>query len=458
MNAYIPNTKEDQEKMLSFIGLKDIGELFSCIPDEVLLSNKLSLESSKSEFEVLKKVDALAKKNRPASEMTCFLGAGVYDRLIPSVIKHIIGRQEFLTAYTPYQPEISQGTLQAIFEFQTMVCSLFGMDTANASLYDGASSCAEAMLLAVGHTGEKRLLVSNLLHPEARDVVLSYARYNGIVVEFIPEKDGLTDLTALEEMIKGDAAGVLIQTPNFLGGIEDLASAAEIAHREKALLLSYTADLMSLALIESPGACGADIAVGEGQSFGIGMNFGGPHLGLMAVKQPFTRKLPGRIVGQTKDVSGKRAYTLTLQTREQHIRREKATSNICTNQNLNALAFTCYLSLLGTEGLLEAASQSYTKAHYLKDALSRIGVKPFNNAPFFCEFAATLPVPAKKVAGELLKEGYLLGLPLSDWLKTIGKVDADDGTVLFCVTEKRTKEEIDSFTELVGQVCDRLRR
>ncbi|MDR1816504.1 MAG: aminomethyl-transferring glycine dehydrogenase subunit GcvPA [Clostridiales Family XIII bacterium] len=439
MNPYIPTTANDRAEMLRAIGLESAAALFADIPAEIRLADGLALDAPKSEYEVLAEASARAAKNRPAAQMPCFLGAGVYDRLVPAAVRPLTQRQEFLTAYTPYQPEISQGTLQAIFEFQTLVCSLFGMDVANASMYDGPSACAEAALMAVRHTGRRALLVSALLHPEARAAVDAYAQFNGIDIVTLPEKDGITDKDAAVSALLNNenVAGVLIQAPNFLGVVEDLRPFAEACHAAKGLLLSYTADPAALALFESPGAMGADIAVGEGQSFGIGMGFGGPHLGLMAAKQPLMRKLPGRIVGETVDTRGRRAYVLTLQAREQHIRREKATSNICSNQGLNALTMTIHLSLLGGSGLREVAEQSYAKAHFLRDRLAELGFAPRTDAPFFDEFAVRLPVETALTAdalnAKLLEKSFLGGYALGEkeWL--------------VAVTEKRTRAEMDAF-------------
>lgn len=450
MSVYIPQTDMDRKAMLERIGLPDQESLFSGIPAEVRLEQPLELKKPVSEYELAREAGAMAAANLPASKTPCFLGAGSYDRLIPSAVRHLTQRSEFYTAYTPYQPEISQGTLQAIFEFQTMIASLTGMDVANASMYDGATACAEAILMSVRHTRRNAILISETVHPEARAVVDTYARFNGVKVIAIPQKDGLTDMDALEQLCASGtdgAACILLQSPNFYGLIEGMAPASEIAHKAGALSVAYTADALALALLKSPGASGADIAVGEGQSFGIGMNFGGPYLGFMAAKSALMRKLPGRIVGETVDQDGKRAFVLTLQTREQHIRREKATSNICSNQGLNALTAAIYLSLLGAGGLKEAAVQSFDKAHYMCGQLAEIGCLPLFEGAYFDEFAVSLPCSAEKVNAALLDAGIIGGYAL-DEIPGIRQPDIS-GAMLFCVTEKRTKAEIDQLIDVI---------
>jgi glycine dehydrogenase subunit 1 len=449
MNAYIPNTRRDRERMLARVGAASMDDLYRDIPEDLRLKEALKLGKPLSEAELGRELDAMAEKNAGAERLACFLGAGAYDRLIPAAVRHLTSRSEFCTAYTPYQPEISQGTLQAIFEFQTMIASLTGMDAANASLYDGASACAEAVIAAVRHTKRRAALVSGAVHPEAREVIRSYARFNGIAVSEIPLKNGVTDADALSSLLSGDTACVVAQSPNFFGLIEDLSALEGPTHAQNALLVACVMDPLSLAVLESPGRQGADIAVGEGQSFGTPLNYGGPYLGFMAAKARLTRKLPGRMVGQTADIEGRRAFTLTLQTREQHIRREKATSNICSNQGLNALAATVYLSLLGGDGLREAAKQSLNKARYLRGRLARVGIRPLFDGPFFDEFAVELPGEAREINEMLFRNGILGGYPLADALSEAG-YPGGDRAVLLCVTEKRTKEEMDRLVSLLA--------
>jgi glycine dehydrogenase subunit 1 len=431
--------------MLERIGVQSEAVLFEDIPEKIRLKEGLDLGKPMSEHELMKELGALAAKNAPASCRPCFLGAGAYDRLIPSVIRHMTSRSEFYTAYTPYQPEISQGTLQAIFEFQTMIASLTGMDVANASMYDGASACAEAVIMAARQTRRGRVLVSETLHPDTRRVIDTYARFNSIEPVSVPAKQGVTDMEALSSLVGDDVCGVVVQSPNFFGLIEDAAAAADITHGKGALYIAYTSDALSLAVLKSPGASGADIAVGEGQSFGIPMCYGGPWLGFMAVKAPLMRKLPGRIVGQSVDMDGKRSFVLTLQAREQHIRREKATSNICSNQGLNALSATIYLSLLGADGLKEAAKRSMDGARYLKAQLEAAGFKALYSGPFFDEFAFALPGDTARAEAALQAAGYVGGLALDGLLPAADAAGDGLGAMLVCVTEKRTREELDGF-------------
>jgi glycine dehydrogenase subunit 1 len=446
MNVYIPVTDDDRKVMLDRIGAGDIGDLFADIPEGIRLRGGLDLGSALSEHEVMADVRAKAAKCRPAAAAPCFLGAGAYDRLIPSVIRHLTQRSEFSTAYTPYQPEISQGTLQAIFEFQTMITSLTGMEVANASMYDGASACAEAMLMAVRQTKRRKFLVSETVHPEARKVVDTYAGFNGVEIVTVPAKDGVTDADELKKLMADDSAGALTQSPNFYGIVEDVSVCAGAVHAAGGLAVTYVADALSLAVLKSPGASGADICIGEGQGFGLAMNYGGPYLGFMAVTSKLTRKLPGRIVGETVDVAGRRAFVLTLQAREQHIRREKATSNICSNQGLNALAATIYLALLGRDGLREAATRSMANTQYLKAKLEAQGFAALYDAPVFDEFVVTLPRPAADVNRDLLKRGIIGGLAV-DGLVRGGAGAGPRGAMLVCATEKRTKAEMDAFAE-----------
>lgn len=436
MFPYIPHTEEDIKKMLDTLGMNDLDDLFEDVPKDVRLQRDLMLEEPKSEIEIKNHMKDLVKLNKSTEEMLSFLGAGSYDHYIPSVIKHITSRSEFYTAYTPYQAEISQGTLQVIFEFQTMIANLTGMDIANASMYDGATATAEAAYMAAAQTRKKQVVVSETVHPETRKVLETYGKFNGIKVITVPSKDGVTDLEKLKDAVTKETAGVILQNPNFFGIIEEVEEAEKIAHQDKGLLI-MNVDPISLGILKSPGELGADIVVGEGQSMGNTMSYGGPYLGFMAATQKLMRKMPGRIVGQTTDVEGNTGYVLTLQTREQHIRREKATSNICSNQALNALAALAYMSIMGKKGMRQVAEQSYKKAHYALEKIEKeTGFKRTFNQPFFKEFMVTAPKDVKAVNEELMKQGILGGFPVERYYP-----DHKDG-LLLCVTEKRTLDEI----------------
>lgn len=450
MSVYIPNTKACHQQMLESIGLNSLEDLFQGIPQELRIKSALKLEDSLSELELMRQIKALTEKNRGTETCACFIGAGAYDRYIPSVIKHLTSRSEFYTAYTPYQPEISQGTLQAIFEFQTMIANLTGMDVANASMYDGASACAEAALMAATSTKRNQILVSKAVHPEIRKVLSTYIGFNGIELLEIEVKEGVTDLNHLNTLLSDKTAGVVLQNPNFLGIIEDLSPMEQIIHQKNAMMIVNISDPLSLAVIKSPGEQKADIVVGEGQSFGIDLSFGGPYLGFMATTNKLMRKLPGRIVGETTDIEGKRAFVLTLQAREQHIRREKATSNICSNQGLNALKATIYLSIMGKQGLIEAAEQSMNKSHYALSELTKNGIDLLFDQSFFNEFAITLNKDANHVNEKLLEHGILGGYVLEDeMVKDLGL--GQQHVMLLCVTEKRTKEEIDLLVSILAK-------
>ena len=450
MSVYIPNTKECQRQMLETIGLNSLENLFQAIPQEIRIKTGLKLETGLSELELMHQMKTLTEKNRGTEKLTCYLGAGAYDRYIPSVIKHLTSRSEFYTAYTPYQPEISQGTLQAIFEFQTMITNLTGMDVANASMYDGASACGEAALMAAASTNRKEILVSRAVHPEVKKVLSTYVRFNEIELFEIDLKDGETDLNHLRALLSDNTAGVVLQNPNFLGIIEDLSPMEQVIHEKNAMMIVNVSDPLSLALVKSPGEQKADIVVGEGQSFGINLSFGGPYLGFMATTNKFLRKLPGRIVGETTDVDGKRAFVLTLQAREQHIRREKATSNICSNQGLNAIAATIYMSIMGCQGFVEVAEQSMNKAHYALAELKKVGINPLFDKPFFNEFAIILNKDANTVNEKLLEQGILGGYVLdNEFLSNLGL--RQEPAMLLCVTEKRTKEEIDLLVSILAK-------
>ena len=440
MYPYIPNSHNEEKEMLQGMGLTSVDQLFEDIPQDVKLKRKLNLNPSMSELEVSKLMKDLSNKNFSNEDLTCFLGAGAYDHYIPSLIKHITSRSEFYTAYTPYQPEISQGTLQVIFEYQSMICSLTGMDVSNASMYDGPTACTEAALMAAENAKKNKIVVSKTVHPEIRKVLKTYLGFREIELVEVDMADGVTDIDKLRAVVDSSTGGVIVQNPNFFGIIEDMEEVEKITHANKALLI-MNVDPISLGVLKTPGEIGADIAVGEGQSLGNSLNYGGPYLGFMAVTSKLMRKMPGRIVGQTEDLDGKRAFVLTLQAREQHIRRQKASSNICSNQALNALTAVVYLTTLGKKGLKEVAEQSARKAHYAYSEITKSGkYKPLFNKPFFKEFA--VEGEASKVNSELLKNNILGGYDLSmDYPLPNG--------MLFCVTEKRTKAEIDKLAKVL---------
>ena len=437
MHRYIPNTAPQQKQMLSAIGADDISDLFDAVPEEVRLNRALDLPAAMAEMDVEKQMHSLAGMNAGTDDNICFLGAGAYDHFIPSVVGAMLQRQEFYTAYTPYQPEISQGTLQAIFEYQTMICMLTGMDVANASMYDGASALAEAAQMACHATGRNEVLAAGSVHPESRAVLKTYARFQGISVREFGHQNGGIDVSDLNEKLSDNTAAVIIQTPNFFGIIEDLREAEKLAHAKGALLI-VSCDPISLAVLKAPGEMGADIVVGEGQALGSPMSFGGPQLGFFAATEKLLRKMPGRIAGQTVDAQGRRGFVLTVQTREQHIRREKATSNICSNQALNALAAAIYLTAMGKQGLRDVASQCLSKAHYAYTRLIETGAfKPVFDAPFFKEFAVRYKGDIASLNAKLMNDGIIGGYDL-------GRDYANmDNVWLLAVTEKRTKAEID---------------
>jgi glycine dehydrogenase subunit 1 len=439
MADYIPATAQQQKEMLSTIGFRSLEDLFQDIPESIRLKRSLNLPDPLSEIELSGLMRSIAARNSSLGEKCCFLGAGAYDHYIPSAVKHLTGRQEFYTAYTPYQPEISQGTLQAIFEYQSMICELTGMDVANASMYDGASSLAEACLVAVQATRRRKILVSDSIHPDSRDVLLTYARFSDLDIEWIarnPEQ-GTLSLSDLEQRLDPETAAVVVQYPNFFGVIDDLTAIVERTHQHKAKCI-VSADPIALGLLQTPGEAGADLVVGDGQALGNSLSFGGPSLGFFAVRKDLMRRMPGRIVGETKDARGQRRYVLTLQTREQHIRREKATSNICTNQGLNALTATIYLALMGPSGLARVAELSTRKTHFLRERLLALpGFQPVFNGPFFKEFAIRYDGDLAALNDHLYRDGFIGGLIVSE------KMSDMDGVWLLAVTEKRTDEEID---------------
>ena len=426
--------------MLASIGAASIDELFDDIPEGVRLRDGLKLPAPLAEGELVAALQRLADANTPATRMTSFLGGGVYDHYVPAVVDAVTGRSEFYTAYTPYQAERSQGVLQAIFEYQTAVCELTALGASNASLYDGATALAEAAFLAHAETRRTKIIVSGVVHPEYRQVLATEAHGIGLeIVEVGGDGGGLTDTAALRAAVDAQTAAVAVQQPTFLGGLEDMAAAARVAHAAGALFIAVV-DPISLGVLASPGEYGADVAVGEGQSLGNYLDFGGPHLGFMAVRENLLRRMPGRIVGETVDSEGKRGFVLTLQTREQHIRRERATSNICSNQALNALAALVYLSWLGKEGLPTLGELCARKAAYLRERVLAVpGVAAFTHGPVFREFAVKLPVPARRTVHALAARGYLAGVDVGRWWPAL------DHVLLLAVTEKRTRREMDAF-------------
>lgn len=443
MFPYISNTPEDERKMLESIGLNSVEELFKDIPENIRLNGRLELDKPMSELEVKKQVEAISKKNLNSEDLICFLGAGTYDHYIPSIIKHITGRSEFYTAYTPYQPEISQGTLQAIFEYQTMIAELTNMDVSNASMYDGGTACAEAAMMAMESTKRKSIIVSKTVHPETRNILKTYMKFHGGELIEIDFNEGETDFEKLKASVTNTTAAVIVQNPNFFGIVENIEEVEKIAHSNKAMLI-MSVDPISLGVLKTPGEYGADIVVGDGQAIGNSMNFGGPHLGFMASTSKLMRKLPGRIVGESVDVDGKRAYVLTLQAREQHIRRQKATSNICSNQSINALAAAIYMSTMGKQGIVEVAKQCINKSHYAFNTLTKSGrYKPLFNKPFFKEFAVITEVSPEKINSQLMNNGILGGFSLGKHYPEL------QNSLLLCVTEKRTKEEIDKLVKVM---------
>ena len=433
--------------MLAEIGVASIDELFETIPGEYRLTRELDIPRQHSESEVLDRFRAYAAniangdiaKAATSARYTSFLGAGAYRHYRPAVIDALVQRGEFLTSYTPYQPEISQGTLQALFEFQTMICELTGMEIANASMYDGSTGAAEAVMMAVRVTGRNSAVVARTVHPEYREVLITTVQHQGIPVsevEYVKET-GRVDLTALAAAITPDTACVLIQSPNFFGSIEDVAAIAELVHSKGALLIVSIAEAVSLGIVKAPSE--ADIVSLEAQSFGVPVGYGGPYCGVIACKEKFLRQIPGRICGETKDMNGKRGFVLTLSTREQHIRREKATSNICTNQALVSLMVTIFMTVYGKQGMKELAEQNLAKAAYLKSALEASGAKKLFSAPSFNEFAVSLPASAQTVNEKLLGRQIIGGLSLAKWYPELG-----ENATLWCATELITKAQMDA--------------
>ena len=440
---YIPATHEDEQKMLKACNVSSIDNLFSDIPDDLKLNRDLNLDESKSELEVSEIITKMADKN--IDDLTCFLGAGAYDHYIPSLIKSITSRSEFYTAYTPYQAEISQGTLQSIFEFQSMIAEITKMDIANASMYDGATAAVEACIMAVGKTRRNKIVVPKTVHPETRQILKTYLQFKDVeVVEVDYDREyGTTDLNKLKEVVGEETACILVQNPNFFGVIEDVDEIGSIARDNKAMYV-MSVNPITLSILKSPGEVGADIAVGDAQPLGNSLNFGGPYVGFLAIKSGLIRKMPGRVVGQTVDADGKRCYALTLQTREQHVRREKATSNICSNQGLNTLIASIYLATMGKKGYQEVAMQNMQKSHYAYKKFDESkNFEPVFKGKFFNEFVVKSPMPVDELNEKLLENKILGGYDLGKDYEEL------KGCVLMCVTEKRTAKEIDNLVNLM---------
>jgi glycine dehydrogenase subunit 1 len=440
---YIPNSPEERIEMLEAIGLGSAEELFDSIPQELRLQGPLNTPAALSEIELLDKFEQMGARNAGARRIS-FLGGGAYSHYVPTIVDHILSRSEFFTAYTPYQPEISQGTLQTIFEFQTLVCQLTGMEVANASMYDGSTALAEAVLMAERVTKRSKVVTSTATHPQYLEVVQTYVQHAGIHLELVnfDEKTGQS-WHALAEAIDDSTAALVVQSPNFFGCVEDLAALADAAHAKGALLVVAITEAMSLGLLRSPGACGADIVVAEGQSFGVPLSFGGPYVGLFATREKYARQIPGRLVGEAYDKQGRRGFVLTLATREQHIRREKATSNICTNEGLIALAATVYLETMGRRGIQEVAHQCAQKAAHAARSISKLNgySLPFSG-PYFNEFVVRAPGKAVDLLVRLGKEkGIDGGIPLSRFIPD------RPNDFLVCVTETNSRAQIDALVE-----------
>ncbi|MCR5135094.1 MAG: aminomethyl-transferring glycine dehydrogenase subunit GcvPA [Clostridiales bacterium] len=441
MGDYIVNTAREQKEMCKALGVEKPSDLFNGLPEKVRLTSPLNIPEGKSEAEVITLLEDMADQNHVFR--TCFRGAGAYRRYIPAIVKNVTAKDEFKTAYTPYQPEMSQGILQSIFEYQTMICELTGMDVSNASMYDGASAAAEAVMMCRDRK-HKNIYVSEAVNPRMRQVIQTYATAAGVKVETVPAaSDNTTDFEALEKMLAEDkeAACFLLQQPNFFGRFEEPAVAEKVVHDAGAKFI-MACDPISLAVLKSPGEYGADAAVGEGQQLGLPLGAGGPYIGFLAAKEDMMRKLPGRIVGETTDHDGNRAYVLTLQAREQHIRREKASSNICSNEALCALTASVYMAAMGADGMAQAAENSVSAAHALHDALLAAGMEDETGGDFFNEFVTTSKIPAKEIEKAMLEKGILPGLPL------------DDRRMLWCATEVNTPEEVARAAGIVKELME----
>jgi glycine dehydrogenase subunit 1 len=443
---YIPATTAERERMLRSVGARRVEDLFADIPSEVRLRRPLDLPPAMADPDLLAHMRTIAAHNVDCDRLACFLGAGAYDHFVPSTVPHLALKPEFLTAYTPYQAELMQGELQAIYEYQTMMCELLAMDIANASMYDGASATGEAAAMAADITKRREVLISTALHPEYRQVLRTYTSHLPITVrELEAAENGVTSPGAVREAVSGETAAVIVQSPNFFGCVEDGAALAAAAHERGALLVVAIAEPISLGLLKPPGEYGADIVTGEGQPLGNALNYGGPYLGIMATREAFVRRMPGRLVGRTVDTAGRPGYVLTLQTREQHIRRAKATSNICTNEALNALIAAVYLATLGRRGIRDVAELNARKAHYARERIAQVpGYSLPFQAPVFNEFVVRCPVPPAEVNKRLLEHGILGGLALGRFYPHLSDC------WLLCVTERRSREEIDQLIGLLA--------
>jgi glycine dehydrogenase subunit 1 len=444
-HRYLPMTEADKKAMLETIGVNSVDELFSDIPEKVRFKGEYNIKAAKSETSLMKELFQMASRNADLKTNVSFLGAGVYDHYMPVIVDHVISRSEFYTAYTPYQPEISQGELQAIFEFQTMICELTGMDVANSSMYDGGTALAEAAMLSAGHTKRKKIIVSSAVHPESKEVLKTYAKGQYIEVIEVPVNNGITDIEALKGLANEEIAAVIVQYPNFFGRIEPLKELEEIVHANKSLFV-VSSNPLSLGVLTPPGKFGADIVIGDAQPFGIPTAFGGPHCGYFAVTTKLMRKVPGRLVGQTTDDQGRRGFVLTLQAREQHIRRDKATSNICSNQALNALAASVAMTALGKKGVREMAAANLQKAHYARTAFKEAGFDIVYDGHSFNEFVVKLNKPVKEINQGLLQKGIIGGYDLGRDYPELAN------HMLIAVTEQRSKEEIDTLVKEVGDL------
>jgi|SRR5690625_2578543 len=443
---YLPMTEEDKQAMLDEIGVDSTDELFSDIPESIRFNREFDLKEVTSEFELKKELAQLANKNIKLTDYTSFLGAGAYEHFVPSVVDHVISRSEFYTAYTPYQAEVSQGELQAIFEFQTMICELTGMDVANSSMYDGGNSIAEAVNVSTAYTRKEKVLVSKAIHPEYRDIINVYGKALGLNIIEIDHKDGITDIEHLSKELDDETASVVIQYPNFFGQIEPLAEVNELIKNQKRTMFIVSSNPLSLGYLTPPGELGADIVVGDTQPFGIPVQFGGPHCGYFATTEKLMRRIPGRLVGETVDTEGKRGYVLTLQAREQHIRREKATSNICSNQALNALASSVAMTYFGKHGVRKMAELNMQKARYMKQQLLNAGIEVLYSDAFFNEIVVKCNKSIKEINDSLLEKGIIGGFDLGKYYPEL------ENHMLLAVTEIRTKDEIDTFVKELGDI------
>lgn len=443
---YIPLTPKEQQEMMDVVGISSLDELYIDIPAECRIDG-LNLPNGKSEMEVQNKLKKLAAQNR--TDLTCFLGGGFYDHYIPSAIDPLMSRGEFLTAYTPYQPEVSQGTLQAIYEFQSMICRLTGMEVANASLYDGGTALYEGMMMALRVTKRNKVLMDSGVNPIYRQMIQTYTTNLDIELVEAPISHGQTDRQAFQNLLDDSVGAVLIQNPNFFGAIDDFTDICQMVHNHKALVVASTYPI-SLAILKDPCSMGCDIVTGEGQSLGIPLGFGGPYLGFMATTKKLARKMPGRICGESVDANGNKSYVLTLQAREQHIRRDKATSNVCTNVALMALRATIYLSLVGKQGLKEIAQTCFDRASYAKKRFAQIkNVSVKTSSPTFNEITIELPISANEVIPAMIEKGIAIGWPLGRYYKGL------DNLLLMAFTEKRTKEEIDVAAAALEEILCR---